>query len=192
MPNDLKNYDAYQLILKTKKKIEDDDQAVELDPEETMASVLQQFDNDSRVLVSVPVVNLSYVSLVHNYMIINGLILSLDKKNKSAHLVLILFTIAKYRSNLESKLIANWEKWTATLISKKYTIKTIFLWITGGIQSTKEPAEKREEEASQNIYWMHPKYIVCEVLEDVNKELTIYWKESKDLEQAMDWGTIKL
>ena len=54
-PVDLKDYDVDRLILEAKKNDEDDDQAVELeDPKESIGDIKERFENNFRIIVSIP------------------------------------------------------------------------------------------------------------------------------------------
>ncbi|KAL1916623.1 uncharacterized protein VTP21DRAFT_5327 [Calcarisporiella thermophila] len=112
-----------------------------------------------------------YIPLAYNFKAIDGLILSLDEKNKTAHLVPIQITISKYHSDSESKFFANWNSWTQDLIEEGYTIKATFLWITEGNRATEE-LEAKLKETRQGAILIQPEHTsVCVAIEDVNRDI---------------------
>ncbi|KAL1924642.1 uncharacterized protein VTP21DRAFT_4296 [Calcarisporiella thermophila] len=112
-----------------------------------------------------------YVPFACNLRAITGLILSLDEKNKTAHLVPIQINLGRDRSDSESRFLANWNSWTQGLMVRGDSVRTTFLWITEGKHAT-DNLEAKIKETRRRAILKRPEHAsVCVAIEDVVREV---------------------
>lgn len=114
-----------------------------------------------------------YIPSVFNFKAIDGLILQLDIKAKSVHLIPIQITIAKNHSKSEKKFFENWNTWIEDFVD--YNIQTTFLWIMeeqrGWAIVKQEVREMRNGDKLLNPAFTRVQIAVEDVNVDIGKAL---------------------